>query len=71
MPSKTIRLTEIAELLGVTHQRTSVIVLSRGSPIRSAAGTEPHLGSARGRGVGEGLAAREAPAVAAPVEAPD
>jgi predicted DNA-binding transcriptional regulator AlpA len=32
LPSKTVRITEIAELLGVTHQRTSVIVRQRGFP---------------------------------------
>jgi hypothetical protein len=32
MPPKTVRLTEIAELLRVTHQRTSVIVHQPGFP---------------------------------------
>jgi hypothetical protein len=30
LPSKTVRVTEVAEILGVTHQRTSVIVLQPG-----------------------------------------
>jgi hypothetical protein len=30
--ARTVRLVEIAELLGVTHQRTSVIVRQPGSP---------------------------------------
>jgi hypothetical protein len=58
MRPRTVNATEIAELLGVTHQRTSVIV-SRGSRAGRPGGSEPRLGSARGHGVVEEVAARE------------
>jgi predicted DNA-binding transcriptional regulator AlpA len=32
MPARTVRIAEIAELLGVTHQRASVIVRQPGFP---------------------------------------
>jgi hypothetical protein len=54
--SQTVRLVEIADLLGVSHQRASKIADEPGLPAR-AQRTEPVVGSAGGHGVGEGLAA--------------
>jgi hypothetical protein len=54
--SSTVRFSDIADILGVTHQRTSVIVGQRGSPNRSAAKVRAASGiaarSRRGRGSG-------------------
>jgi hypothetical protein len=62
MPGRrTVRLIEIAEILNVTHQRTSMIVHQPGFPAPVGhKGSEPPLGLARGCGVGEGVAAGEA-----------
>jgi hypothetical protein len=66
---QTVRLVEIAEILGVSHQRASKIVEMPGFPQPNRPGeSEPAVGSARGHGVGEGLAAREALAVTHSVE---
>ena len=54
---KTVRIVEIAELLGVSKQRAHQIADDPGFPAR-APGTEPAVGSARGHGVGSGGAAR-------------
>ena len=56
--SKTVRLVEIAGILGVTHQRASRVVGERGFPKPGRQpGPEPFVGPARRHGVGEGLAA--------------
>jgi hypothetical protein len=54
MPERrTVRMTEIAELLGVTHQRASVIVRQLGFPATDRPpGSEPAVGSALGQSVG-------------------
>jgi hypothetical protein len=53
-----VRVTEIAEILGVSHQRASKIVDERGFPRPiGRQGQSLALGPARGRGMGEGLAA--------------
>jgi hypothetical protein len=59
-----VRLVEIAELLGVTpadvRDRPTARVPRAGRPRRS----EPPMGSARGRDLGEGVASREGVAIA-------
>jgi hypothetical protein len=47
-----------ADLLGVSHERASKIAGERGFPAPVGPRTEPVVGSARGRGAGEGLAPR-------------
>jgi hypothetical protein len=66
MPKATVGVVEIAELLGVSKQRAHQLAGEDGFPFsgcrgRSRAPMEP----ARGHGVAEGRAAREALAVAA------
>jgi hypothetical protein len=51
---KTVRVIDIADLLGVSHQRASKIVDEPGFPRSGRTrGTEPAMGSARGRCLGE------------------
>jgi hypothetical protein len=66
MPNpRTVCLVEIADILGVTHQRTSVIVRAAGLRRAGRPGrSEPPMGSARGLGVDEGVAAGGAVAIA-------
>ena len=47
----TVRLTDIAEILGVTHQRTSKIVEMRSFPSRSADTAKAACGIGGGHGV--------------------
>ena len=61
--SARVRLIEIAEHLGVTHQRTFVIVRQPGFPAPVGRVGRSRMGSARGHGVGEAAASREAVAI--------
>ncbi len=60
----TVRLVEIAEILGVTHQRTSVIVRKPGFPEPVGREGQSRLW-ARGHSMGEAVAAGEALALTA------
>jgi hypothetical protein len=56
---------EIAGILNVTRQRASTPLAAPGFPTTGRAqGSEPPVGSVRGRDVGEGMASREAVAIA-------
>jgi hypothetical protein len=64
----TISVSHIADILGLTHQRTSLIVRRPGFPAPvGRERSEPPLGSARGHGVGEGMAAGGAMALRRPI----
>jgi hypothetical protein len=60
-----VRLTEIAEILGATHQRAGTIIAGRGfpRPVGLQGGAARGTGARSGRGSGEGVAAREALAI--------
>jgi hypothetical protein len=60
MTSLGVRLVEIAELLGVTKQRAHQIAEEKGFPAPVAGTLAAEFGVARGTGVGEALARREA-----------
>jgi hypothetical protein len=63
--ARTVRLVEIAELLGVSKQRAHQLADEDGFRLRfGREGQSPAMGSARGHGVGKALAAREALALA-------
>jgi hypothetical protein len=61
MPKATVRAVEIAELLGVSKQRAHQIADESGFPPPLSEDARGRLWDRReGRGVGQGLAAREA-----------
>jgi hypothetical protein len=60
MLKATIRLVEIAELLGVSKQRAHQIADESGFPPPLSEDARGRIWDRRGRGVGQGLAAREA-----------
>jgi hypothetical protein len=65
---RTLRLVEIAQLLGVTKQRAHQIAEERGFPRPLAEGRPwTSLEPIRGAGVGEAMATREALALGQPV----